>query len=84
MSDVNATPKRRLLLDLVAVRHPDAATQDPHASTASARSTRPLSLPLLFIEAHGEFKLVARWRNLPRWAKWTIAIVALTVLGSVL
>jgi hypothetical protein len=43
-----------------------------------------LSLPLLLIEAHGEFKLVARWRSLPRWAKWTIVIVSLSILGSVL
>lgn len=43
-----------------------------------------LSLPLLFIEAHGEFKLVARWLSLPRWAKWTIVIIALSILGSVL
>jgi hypothetical protein len=42
-----------------------------------------LSLPLLFIEAHGEFKLVARWRKLPRWAKWTIVIVVLSIIGSV-
>lgn len=42
-----------------------------------------LSLPLLFIEAHGKFKLVTRWRALPRWAKWAIVIAALVVFGNV-